>query len=337
MQVVPLDVEEEAKFRASKVAGFAASLIRSRGVRIIFEALSGADLSYIKPEWLCVSPTGAPAFLDMGAISADLSSTVAAIQGKPAVIIGHNLMTDLAFLYATFVGPLPSSVAQFQGTIHALFPRVIDTKYMATRELGTIPKASSGLAELWESVRSFPEPVVKLAKGFDKYGEVMALHEAGFDSLLTAKCFLKLACHLKAEWDADWGSEGSYATASQGSGRGSGGESQGSGSEESGGGLMELQHVATANTFGVLAGLGGAGEESLLDSSDYGRVAIKAIVPKKRGGNEMEGLEEEGANAVEARWLPGMDDPFWANYLNFLRVYASAEGVCHLAAIEKQA
>lgn len=65
-------------------------------------------------------------------LEADLTKVTKKLKGKQHVIVGHNLFTDLCFLYKTFIGDLPAGVGDFQSQIHSLFPFVIDTKYLAT-------------------------------------------------------------------------------------------------------------------------------------------------------------------------------------------------------------
>ncbi|KAI5283739.1 hypothetical protein KEM52_003253, partial [Ascosphaera acerosa] len=65
-------------------------------------------------------------------------------------LIGHNLFTDLVYLYACFIGPLPESVDDFRHEIHTLFPRVIDTKFLATH--ADANASNSSLRELLQLV-----------------------------------------------------------------------------------------------------------------------------------------------------------------------------------------
>lgn len=66
------------------------------------------------------------------ALEAELAKVTKILKEKQHVIVGHNLFTDLCFLYKTFIGDLPAGVGDFQSQIHSLFPFVIDTKYLAT-------------------------------------------------------------------------------------------------------------------------------------------------------------------------------------------------------------
>ncbi|KAF9924876.1 hypothetical protein BGZ67_009030 [Mortierella alpina] len=49
--------------------------------------------------------------------------------GKP--IVGHNIVIDLAYILAQFVGPLPPTMEEYKKMIHDTFPNVMDTKYVS--------------------------------------------------------------------------------------------------------------------------------------------------------------------------------------------------------------
>ncbi|KAF9087976.1 hypothetical protein BGX29_000536 [Mortierella sp. GBA35] len=44
-------------------------------------------------------------------------------------IVGHNIVVDLAYILAQFVGPLPPTVEGYKKMIHKTFPTVMDTKH----------------------------------------------------------------------------------------------------------------------------------------------------------------------------------------------------------------
>lgn len=47
-------------------------------------------------------------------------------------MVGHNPMYDLLFIMDAFDGPLPVKLSTFKHRVHQLFPRIVDTKYLAT-------------------------------------------------------------------------------------------------------------------------------------------------------------------------------------------------------------
>jgi poly(A)-specific ribonuclease len=79
-----------------------------------------------------------------------------------------------------------------------LFPRIIDTKYLATHAEGDL-NASPTLQDIAESLSTQPLPDIITHADHPKYQEAEAFHEAGYDSLLTATIMIRLAAKLGAE------------------------------------------------------------------------------------------------------------------------------------------
>lgn len=131
-------------------------------------------------------------------------------------IIGHNMFTDLVYLYHTFIGTLPDTLDGFCDAIHELFPKIIDTKYLATYDGGDL-HASPTLQEIAEGVENQALPEIVTHAEYSKYHETQAFHEAGYDSLLTATILLRLAAKLGVETQTtnvqDCSSEASFKTA----------------------------------------------------------------------------------------------------------------------------
>lgn len=57
-----------------------------------------------------------------------------AISESRKPVIGHNMFLDLAQTYDKFIGRLPDRVQDFKAAIHALFPILYDSKYIAHSE-----------------------------------------------------------------------------------------------------------------------------------------------------------------------------------------------------------
>jgi poly(A)-specific ribonuclease len=103
------------------------------------------------------------------------------LKKKSHLIVGHNLFTDLAFLYKMFVGSLPDEAWEFQQQIHGMFPRVIDTKYMFTYKNGSM-HSNNRLADIYESLKIQTLPFIVLDEKHSSYGGLGKEHEAGYDS-----------------------------------------------------------------------------------------------------------------------------------------------------------
>jgi len=100
------------------------------------------------------------------------------LQKRRPILVGHNQFTDLCFLYATFFGPLPVQLDDFRKHIQYLFPRVVDTKYMATRN-GHDMRPEETLEDLFESVKDQTIPFVEQPADFWKSNSA---HQADYDS-----------------------------------------------------------------------------------------------------------------------------------------------------------
>lgn len=86
----------------------------------------------------------------------------------------------------------------FQDAIHELFPKIIDTKYLATFAEGDL-NASPTLQDIAQGLSNQPLPDIITHADHPKYQDIEAFHEAGYDSLLTATIMIKLAARLGVE------------------------------------------------------------------------------------------------------------------------------------------
>lgn len=86
----------------------------------------------------------------------------------------------------------------FQDAIHDLFPKIIDTKYLATFAEGDL-NASPTLQDIAQGLSNQPLPEIITHPEHSKYQNIEAFHEAGYDSLLTATIMIKLAAKLGVE------------------------------------------------------------------------------------------------------------------------------------------
>ena len=112
------------------------------------------------------------------------------------LVIGHNMILDVAQIVNQFCGPLPETLGDFKSILTSVFPRLVDTKLMAN----TIPFKqeifNSSLEELYKTVQYAPYslPEVKPAEaalGYSQGGE--RYHEAGYDAYITGLCFIAMA------------------------------------------------------------------------------------------------------------------------------------------------
>ncbi|KAF2716781.1 CAF1-domain-containing protein [Polychaeton citri CBS 116435] len=200
VQIIHFNQDREDRIALEKKQAFGVRLNRQKGFRWIIEALVGSDLSHLDLMECARDPeTGRPVFADMDEYRARFARAHARIRNKPKVLIGHNCFLDLVYVYKHFIGALPASVEDFSKELHKLWPMLVDTKYMATHNCGDI-NPSSSLEELSDALKGRATPVLELHVDHGKYEEgVELLHEAGYDSYLTAQVATRLSSKLELE------------------------------------------------------------------------------------------------------------------------------------------
>jgi poly(A)-specific ribonuclease len=102
------------------------------------------------------------------------------LSRETPIIIGHNFLYDLTYIYKSFYGDLPDTVIKFGRKIREIFPRVVDTKYLARRRGDHSMVADDTLRELFWSVRD--QPVPKIMSDPMMTMERFT-HQAGYDSM----------------------------------------------------------------------------------------------------------------------------------------------------------
>ncbi|KAF2846408.1 CAF1-domain-containing protein [Plenodomus tracheiphilus IPT5] len=174
-------------------------IIRQTGFRWIFEALvKGGDIDRADPLYLPRLSSAHVVTADAYDIKDRYDRAVARLKTRQPVLVGHNMFTDIVYFYRTFVGELPDTLQGFREAIHELFPKIIDTKYLATYAEGDL-NASPTLQEIAEGLSCQPLPEIVTHADHSKYEDTEAFHEAGYDSLLTATIMIRLAAKLGAE------------------------------------------------------------------------------------------------------------------------------------------
>uniref|UniRef100_A0A7N5KMD9 Poly(A)-specific ribonuclease PARN n=1 Tax=Ailuropoda melanoleuca TaxID=9646 RepID=A0A7N5KMD9_AILME len=151
------------------------------------------------------------------------SRVIHAIANSGKLIIGHNMLLDVMHTVHQFYCPLPalyilprSSVCLFHADFPAcclaqedlnefkemttcVFPRLLDTKLMASTQPFKDIINNTSLAELEKRLKETPfnPPKVESAEGFPSYDTATEqLHEAGYDAYITGLCFISMANYL---------------------------------------------------------------------------------------------------------------------------------------------
>ncbi|KAF9347157.1 hypothetical protein BGX26_001341 [Mortierella sp. AD094] len=119
-------------------------------------------------------------------------------SGKP--IVGHNIVVDLAYILAQFVGPLPPTMEGYKKMIHRTFPTVIDTKYVSySADVLRGLAYDSNLAALENMVNSIHFmgcPKVVPHFRHTRYLSRDRSHEAGYDSYVTGMILIRMLAHI---------------------------------------------------------------------------------------------------------------------------------------------
>lgn len=209
--------DRENEHQARRLEKAKSTVRRHIGFRHIIDALCGHDIgslecyqtakrSFNRPDSPSSDSNEAHPAHDT---AKQYTRVVAALKHKRPVIVGHNIINDLIYLHAAFLLPLPDTAAAFAESIHAYFPLIIDTKFMATYNNSSM-NPTSGLAKLEQDLAleasisdvmardlgTSPVVQIKTEAGFEKYDDVDLLHEAGYDAYITARVFIRLAAKL---------------------------------------------------------------------------------------------------------------------------------------------
>ncbi|QSS59973.1 CAF1 family ribonuclease [Histoplasma capsulatum] len=199
VQIIPYDKQREESIRVDKSRALRERVIQKTGFRWVVEGMVGGGLSAMDPRVFlsCIS-NPAPVNTSTSALLSYSDDLQLKLKSRQPVLVGHNLFTDLINFYKCFIGDLPDRIEDFKNAIHALFPLVIDTKYMATHNCSSMTPSSS-LTEINDKLEQRRTPRILLDPEHDKYADEKPLHEAGYDSLLTAKVLIRLAAELLGE------------------------------------------------------------------------------------------------------------------------------------------
>lgn len=201
VQIIRFSAEREARVLAERKAELDVRVRKQKGFRWVIEALLGGNISGWDLNLCARDPrTGDAVFADMTDYRSRLHEASYLTRERPRALVGHNCFLDLVYLYRTFLGELPDTAEEFARLLHAHWPVVIDTKYMATQNCGDINPASS-LEEIARQLApSGKREVLDVVDELHtKYKDIESFHEAGFDSLLTAQVAIRLSTKLEVE------------------------------------------------------------------------------------------------------------------------------------------
>ncbi|MFT7798837.1 poly(A)-specific ribonuclease PARN isoform X1 [Arapaima gigas] len=127
------------------------------------------------------------------------SRVIHAISKSAKLVVGHNMLLDVMHTIHQFCCPLPEDLNDFKEVTMSVFPRLLDTKLMASTQPFKDLICNTSLAELERQLKEAPfkPPRVDSAEGFPHYDTATEqLHEAGYDAYITGLCFISMANYL---------------------------------------------------------------------------------------------------------------------------------------------
>ncbi|PHH82104.1 hypothetical protein CDD82_6990 [Ophiocordyceps australis] len=203
VKVTLRDAQRDQEVKDNEARDKRLALAKHYGLSWIFEALVGGP-SLVGNEQMV--RTTATMLVDQTqpwseSLEQQWRHVLAKLHSKRSVLVGHNVIYDLAFVHAMVVGQLPQSLDQFCASIRALMPRVLDTKLLVSQSVDA-DVVDQTLEDLYMLLRVQAYPMLCTAQpawGFHQYSTGIganrgAAHNAGFDSYMTAVVFLKTAC-----------------------------------------------------------------------------------------------------------------------------------------------
>ncbi|KAJ8318566.1 hypothetical protein KUTeg_003657 [Tegillarca granosa] len=110
------------------------------------------------------------------------------------LIIGHNILLDITHTLNHFFYPVPEDYQEFKAMVKSAFPKLLDTKLMASTNPFKERIFSSILGDLQKitELEPFRKPEVVFPESFDQYSSATnaKLHEAGYDAYICGLCFI---------------------------------------------------------------------------------------------------------------------------------------------------
>ena len=156
---MPFDPLREAENNKRLKQRVRESIARQTGFRWIFEALAKGDISETDPFRFHPSVSVAIIAQNHHDVKDRYDHACERLKKKRPVLVGHNMFTDLVYFYRTFVGELPDTLDGFCEALHEEFPRIIDTKWLATHAGGDL-NVSPTLQEIAEGLEDQPLPEI---------------------------------------------------------------------------------------------------------------------------------------------------------------------------------
>ncbi|KAF2477352.1 CAF1-domain-containing protein [Lindgomyces ingoldianus] len=198
IRIIHYDEVREADMVRKQKQWVKERIVKQSGFRWVVEGLAKGDLHQFDPYFFAKNASGLVIAADIDNIRERFRRATTRLKDHQPVLVGHNMFTDLVNFYHCFFGPLPDTLQEFRELVHQLFPKIVDTKYLATFGCGDI-NPSASLEDVANELKEQSLPNITIHGDHSKYTDNETLHEAGYDSLLTATIMLRLSAKLNAK------------------------------------------------------------------------------------------------------------------------------------------
>lgn len=130
------------------------------------------------------------------------------ISKSQKLIVGHNMLYDIIFLYRQCFDDMPEDYNEFKKIINRTFPNIIDTKFVAHSDNFKLELSSTILNDIYLELQQ-KKIVSHNDFGFETLEHsydmnTSKLHDAGYDSFITGICILGYLKHLNVTIDENF-------------------------------------------------------------------------------------------------------------------------------------
>lgn len=200
IQITNPSSEQQASQKALEDQHREREITRAIGFRWIIDGMIGKDISRLPEDYLLPALSQTTKAADGEKPVKELLDGLAQkLQARRKILVGHNCLTDVMFLYKMAIGDLPPTLSEFKDKVHEMFPAIIDTKFMSSCFSEKHGRLSLGEVAEDLSLDTIVLPDMYTSREFDRYTSGTYLHEAGYDSYITAIVAIKMAAKLNRD------------------------------------------------------------------------------------------------------------------------------------------
>jgi hypothetical protein len=180
-QIQKRDKQKDDEYWAKRLKTRQKVVVEQLGLSFVIRALSGGTFAQDVKEKGGLTPA------KRDQIDADEEK----LQQRAPILVVHNSLADLLFLYHTFIGAIAPDIETFVKDTSSLFARIVDTKYIL--DFGSTSMSTMYNLEQWyeevkyEKGKSWNRTLPALRPAEPEFGYLpqakRKAHSAGFDSM----------------------------------------------------------------------------------------------------------------------------------------------------------